>query len=67
MSVLPLLFYILIIFYNMENRPTMKDPAEFAIIRSMYFKDTHISDKLDPIEELDRMEAKQRNQSKSSR
>lgn len=52
----------------MENkRPTLKDPAEFAIIRSMYFKDGRLTKDIDPIEELERMESRQRNQSKSSR
>lgn len=52
----------------MENkRPTYKDPIEFALIRSIYFKDRTSSEDLDPIEKLERMEAKQRNQSKSSR
>ncbi len=52
----------------MENkRPTMSDPAEFAIIKSIYFKDDRKTKDLDPIEELNRMESRQRNQSKSSR
>lgn len=52
----------------MENRPKLTDPAEFAIIRSMYFKEHGVSSKdLDPIEELERMESKHRNNQKSSR
>jgi hypothetical protein len=53
----------------MENkRPTMKDPAEFALIKQIYFKDNRPAwEDLDPVERLDRMESKQRNQNKSSR
>lgn len=53
----------------MENkRPTLKDPNEFAIVRSMYFKDGRpINEDLDPSEKLSRMEAKQRNNNKNSR
>ena len=52
----------------MNKRPTLNDPAEYAIIKSIYFKEPQrYYDKLDPIEELERMESKQRNQNKSSR
>jgi len=49
-------------------RPTLNDPEEFAIIKSIYFKDDRpLHEELDPIERLERMEAKQRHQNKSSR
>ena len=53
----------------MENkRPTLNDPAEFALIKSIYFKESNpFNEDLDPVERLDRMESKQRNKSKSSR
>ena len=53
----------------MENkRPTLKDPAEFALIKSIYFKDNRPAwEDLDPMERLDRMESKQRFNQKSSR
>lgn len=53
----------------MENkRPRLDDPAEFAIIKSIYFKDNRPAwEELEPDERLDRMESKQRNNNKSSR
>ncbi len=52
----------------MENRPTLSDPAEFALIKQIYFKDNRpFNEDLDPIERLERMESKQRFNSKSSR
>jgi hypothetical protein len=53
----------------MENkRPTLNDPTEFALIKSVYFKnDRLLNESIDPIEELERMESKLRNQNKSSR
>ena len=51
----------------MDNRPTMKDPKEFSIIRSMYFKDDRLVKDLDPVEENERMESRYRNKNKSSR
>jgi len=53
----------------MENkRPTLYDPEEFAIIKAVYFKNDRLPfEDLDPIERLERQEAKQRNQNKSSR
>lgn len=53
----------------MENkRPTLNDPVEFAIIKSIYFKDTRPTlEDNDPVERLERMESKQRNNQKSSR
>lgn len=41
----------------MEKRPTLNDPAEFALIRKIYFEknDVRNSD-VDPIERLERME-----------
>lgn len=53
----------------MENkRPTLSDPAEFALIKSVYFKDNRpFNEDLEPIERLERMESLSRNKSKSSR
>lgn len=54
---------------NTKNRrPKLSDPAEFAIVKSMYFKDNRLfGEDLDPIERLDRQEARQRFNKKSSR
>lgn len=50
-----------------NERPKLTDPQEYAIIKSMYFDDNRpINDDLDPIEKLDRLEAKQRNNKPSS-
>ncbi len=49
------------------ERPKLTDPAEFAIIKSIYFKDRMFGEDLDPIERLERMESKQRFNNKSSR
>jgi len=53
----------------MENkRPRLDDPVEFALIKSIYFKEaTRFNDDLDPIEKMERMESKIRNNNKSSR
>lgn len=53
----------------MENqRPKLTDPKEFAIIRDIYFKDGRQEwQDLDPIERLQRIESKQRNNAKSNR
>lgn len=49
-------------------RPKLTDPKEFRIIKDIYFKDNRPEwEELDSIERLDRMEAKQRHQNKSSR
>jgi hypothetical protein len=49
-------------------RPKLTDPAEYAIIKSVYFKDSRPEwEDLDPIERLDRMESRQRFNNKSSR
>lgn len=53
----------------MENkRPRLTDPAEFALIKQIYFKDNRPAwEELDPAERLDRMESKQRHNGKSNR
>ncbi|MCK9371038.1 hypothetical protein M0R04_14095 [Candidatus Dojkabacteria bacterium] len=53
----------------MENqRPKLTDPAEFALIKQMYFQDNRpFNDNLDPIERNDRQESKLKNKQKSSR
>lgn len=51
-----------------EERPKLIDPKEYAIIKSVYFKDNSPEwEELDPVERLERMESKHRNQNKSSR
>ncbi len=50
------------------DRPTLKNPEEWALIRSMYFNDRSIESEVDdPIERLERMESRQRFNNKSSR
>lgn len=53
----------------MENkRPTLNDPAEYTLIKQMYFNDNRlINDDLDPLERLERQEAKMRNKKNESR
>lgn len=53
----------------MENkRPTLKDPIEYALIKSIYFKEPNrYLEDLDFIEKLERQEMRQRNKNKSSR
>jgi len=49
-------------------RPTLNDKEEYDLIKSVYFKDNKpLHEDLDPVERLDRMEARQRFDSKSSR
>ena len=51
-----------------NKRPRLDDPEEFALIKSMYFaKDNFNKEDIDPIEQLERMESKQRNLNKSPR
>jgi hypothetical protein len=50
-----------------NNRPKLTDPAEFALMRSIYFKDRPSNEEVDPIERLERMESKARHNNKSSR
>jgi len=51
-----------------DKRPTLNDPKEFALMRSIYFdKDLRQTEKLDELERLDRMYAKERNNNKSPR
>ena len=50
------------------KRPTLNDPEEFAIIKSIYFeKDNFNKEDFDPIENLERQESRSRNKNKSSR
>lgn len=49
-------------------RPTLNDPAEYAIVKSIYFKEPlPLNEEIDSIEKLERMDSKQRNNNKSSR
>ena len=51
-----------------DKRPTLYDPKEFAIIKDIYFEKDHINkEDVDPIEKLERMEARSRNNNKNSR
>lgn len=44
----------------------LDDPVEYALIKKIYFNDNQpINQDIDPIERLDRMEAKQRNNKNS--
>lgn len=46
----------------MEKRPTLNDPKEWALIRSIYFDNVSIKlDDVDMIEKLERMESKEKN------
>lgn len=52
----------------MENkRPKLTDKEEFALIKSMYFEKDNRKEEIDPIERLERMNSKQRNNLISSR
>lgn len=51
-----------------NKRPKLSDPAEFAIVKSMYFKDNRPAyEDLDPYESLDRQESRLRFNKKSAR
>jgi len=50
------------------RRPRLDDPEEYRIIKSIHFKETRKEwENLDPIERLERMQSKERNNNKSSR
>ena len=50
------------------SRPKITDPAEYALIKQIYFKDDrHFLEVQDPEERSDRMDAKRRFNKKSSR
>jgi len=50
------------------NLKHLYDPEEYTLIKSIYFdKDLPPNEKIDEIERLERLEAKQRNKNKSSR
>jgi len=50
------------------KRPTLYDPEEFALIKSIYLeKDNFNKEETDPIEILERMESKHRNLNNNSR
>ena len=52
-----------------QKRPTLNDPAEYALIKQIYFKDDvrFIENQLPPDEISDRIDAKLRSSNKSSR
>ena len=50
------------------NKPRLDDPVEYALIKSIHFKDDRpLDENIDPIEHNDRMESRSRNKNKSSR
>lgn len=50
------------------ERPKITDPAEYALIKQIYFKDDRSAyEELDQLERLERMEAKHRQMKRSSR
>lgn len=49
------------------KRPRLDDPEEYKIIKQIYFKDNFNSEDIDPIEQLERMESRQRNINNNSR
>lgn len=53
----------------MSERPRLDDPAEYKLIKAIYFKDdlVKLNEDLDTIERLERQESKYRNNQKSSR
>ncbi len=56
------------LFFMDIKRPTISDPAEWAIVREMYFDTSFpINDDIDSIERLERMESKQRKLNNNSR
>ncbi len=53
---------------NKQNRPTLNDPAEFALIKQIYFKDDRpLNEDTDPLERLERMESRYKHKQKNSR
>jgi len=51
-----------------KKRPTLSDPEEFALIKRIYFgSDLVDKEYIDPIENLERIDAKQRNINNNSR
>lgn len=51
-----------------NSRPTLHDPAEWALIRSMYFDtSSYQKEQGDVIEELERLESRLKNNNISSR
>jgi hypothetical protein len=49
------------------KRPTLSDPAEFALIRSIYCIKDSFKEKLDPIEDLERSESRHKNLKNNAR
>lgn len=53
---------------KMQNKPTLADPKEYALIKEIYFKENRpLSEELEPEERLERIEAKHRQSTRSSR
>jgi len=52
----------------MEKKPKLTDPKEWEIIKDIYFeKDYRNKEKLDPLEKLERMNSRERNNNINSR
>jgi len=50
------------------KRPTLSDPEEYDLIKSIHFKEPNrYLEDLDPIEKLERMDSRQRNKNKKFR
>lgn len=50
------------------SRPRLDDPVEFALIKEIYFDHNRpFNQSIDPLENLERMESRSRNNKKSSR
>lgn len=51
-----------------NKRPTLSDPVEYALIKSIYFKEDGVfNEDMDPLEALERQESKFINSKKSAR
>lgn len=50
------------------DRPTLSDPKEYALIKKIYFdNDRPTKEDIDPLENLDRMESRSRNNNNQAR
>jgi len=50
-----------------DNRPKLTNPADYALMKEMYFEKDYNKEEEDPIERLERMEAKQHNKTNNAR
>lgn len=50
------------------ERPRLDDPAEYAIIKKVYFDDTRpLNEEIDTIEKLERIESREKNNINNAR